>query len=322
MKYSVILSNVGSCCDRYMPGGYAAPFTTEQLFERVASIAGVTGVELIGGQIVPGNVAQIQELLHKHNLQAVSIIPDHFGVMKWGRGAFTSPDAGIRAQAVEETLAMADCAAKIGCDTISIWNGQDGFDYPFQADYERAWEWLADGVRACAKARPDIRFSLEYKPKEPRNHSFVSNMHATLLLIADIGEPNVGVTIDTGHAAVAYENLASAAVEALRRGKMFHFHYNDNYGLWDDDMIAGSVHTIEFIELLWWLRRMGYDGWLSVDQYPYREDGLAAVTESVRWMQGFEAAAAKLDDAAVRDALANNDAVKTTRLLRELLLGK
>ena len=45
-------------------------------------------------------------------------------------------------------------------------------------------------------------------------------------------------------------------------------HFNDNYRLWDDDMIVGSVHTIEYLELLYWLDRVGYDGYLSMDQYP------------------------------------------------------
>ena len=49
-------------------------------------------------------------------------------------------------------------------------------------------------------------------------------------------------------------------------------HFNDNYRLWDDDMIVGSVHTIEYLELLYWLDRIGYDGYLSMDQYPYREE--------------------------------------------------
>lgn len=47
-RYSVILSNVGSCCDRYLSTGYSAPFTLEQLFDRVRSIEHVEGVEIVG----------------------------------------------------------------------------------------------------------------------------------------------------------------------------------------------------------------------------------------------------------------------------------
>ena len=47
-QYSVILGNVGQCSDRYMTCGYGRPFEIPELFERVASIPGVTGIEYIG----------------------------------------------------------------------------------------------------------------------------------------------------------------------------------------------------------------------------------------------------------------------------------
>ena len=55
--------------------------------------------------------------------------------------------------------------------------------------------------------------------------------------------PNVGVTIDVGHSLEAYENVAEAICAAASRGLLFHMHINDNYRLWDDDMITGSIHT-------------------------------------------------------------------------------
>ena len=53
IKYSVILGNVGQCSDRYMTGGYGRSFELEELFERVASIKGVTGVNLSENGICP-----------------------------------------------------------------------------------------------------------------------------------------------------------------------------------------------------------------------------------------------------------------------------
>lgn len=323
MKFSVILSNVGSCSDRYMSCGYSDPYDVWQLFDRISRISGITGVELIGGwNITLDNAAQVAEALRKVNLAPVSIIPDHFGRPQWGKGAFTSPDAATRLEAVQETLNMAQAATIIGCPTISIWNGQDGFDYPFQADYAKAQEYLVQGIRTCADAFPGIRFCLEYKPKEPRNHSYISTVHSTLLLIEEIDRENVGVTLDTGHASIAYENIAFAAVAALRKGKLFHLHMNDNYGLWDDDMMTGSIHTIEYLEFFWWLKKMGYDGWLSVDQYPYREESVEAAQESIHWMHTFDRASDRIDSARLQQILDTNDAVASTRMVRELLFGR
>lgn len=112
-RYSVILSNVGSCCDRYLSSGYSKSFALEELFDRVAGIEHVTGVELVGNwHINERNVEQIRENLKRTGLKLVSIIPDHFGQMKWGKGAFSSKDKTIRREAVEHTKTMMDITAE------------------------------------------------------------------------------------------------------------------------------------------------------------------------------------------------------------------
>lgn len=130
---------------------------------------------------------------------------------------------------------------------------------------------------------------------------------------------NVGVCIDTGHSMVGGENLAEAAALLMRHKKLFHLHCNDNYRTWDDDMIVGSVNLLDYLELFCWLHTLGYSGWYSMDQYPYREDGSGAVGESVRWVDGM---CRKMEDfgwerfgALVR----TGDPVETSRTIREFL---
>jgi hypothetical protein len=94
------------------------------------------------------------------------------------------------------------------------------------------------------------------------------------------GAPKAGVTIDTGHSFFACEDVAEAAVMLSMYGdKLFHLHFNDNDRYWDDDMIVGLVHFVEYVELLFWLRGMSYAGWYSMDKYPYREKAQGALRE-------------------------------------------
>lgn len=77
-QYSVILGNVGQCSDRYMTCGYGRPFELPELFERVASIPGVTGIEYIGSwHLSDKTVHQIADLQKQYGFRAVAIIPDH-----------------------------------------------------------------------------------------------------------------------------------------------------------------------------------------------------------------------------------------------------
>jgi len=319
---SVILSNVGSCSDRYNPA-YSKPFTKEQLFERVKSIEGVTGVELIGdSHITLDNTDEINQLLRDSGLQAVSIIPDHFSKEKFTMGAFTNKDAGIRREAVDLTKQMIDAAVKINCPLISLWPGQDGYDYPFQGDFIKERTWFEEGVAECCDYNKDIKIAIEYKPKEPRTRSYPSNVYSTLLMVNEIGRENCGVTIDFGHGLMGYENVAESVAVLKKYGdKLFHLHMNDNYTLWDDDMIVGTIHTIPFIEFFYWVKKTGYNNWISTDQYPYREDGRDAVNESVRWMETFINVVNKLDDNKIEELLSSGNACEISKYMREVLFG-
>ena len=57
---------------------------------------------------------------------------------------------------------------ELGADYVKIWPGQDGWDYPFQVDHRQLWKLAVDGMRELAGAHPDLKFAIEYKPREPR----------------------------------------------------------------------------------------------------------------------------------------------------------
>ena len=323
MNYSVILGNLGNTCDRFLSSGYKEQLPKAEMVRQAAAIEGVKGVELVGNwDVTPQNVDEVGGLLARHNLKCVSIIPDHFSQKRWGRGAFVAKDPAIRAQALEETMSAAEMARKLKCPLINLWPGQDGYDYLFQSDYRAERRWTIEAVKAAAKAYPDIRFSLEYKPKEPRTHSTWARAADTLLVARETGLPNVGVTIDTGHSLAAGENIAEAAVLLSDYGsKLFHLHFNDNYRSWDDDMIVGAVHFAEFLELLFWLREIGYKGWYSMDQYPYREDGQAAIRSSVEFLRGLEGMLdGSMDE--VRALIASGDPIAYTSWIRSKLFHR
>src|ERR1019366_4256020 len=166
---------------------------------------------------------------------------------------------------------------------------------------------------------PGMKFSLEYKPKEPQTHSYMARMADTLLLAIETGADNVGVTIDTGHAFVAGEVVGESIVLAKRAGdRLFHMHFNDNHATTDDDMIVGTVHTIAYLETLYWLDRCGYTGWLSMDQYPYREDAAGAIGESILWLRQFNAIVEQNRER-LDNLVLGQDAIATSRFLRSVL---
>lgn len=318
-RFSVFLGDVGSCFDRYCRA-YGKPFKIEELFSRVASVEGITGVDLVVDDEFIKKERQMKELAASNGLEVVSLNPDLFSSPLWRQGTLSSRDGSVRRKALDLIFRTADLALEWGCGLVALWPGQDGYDYLFQADYLAERELFASGVREICKKYPGITIGLEYKPKEPRMRSYLSSAAMAILVIQEVGEPNCRAVLDYGHALYGGENPAESVALFHRYGKTLgHIHINDNYRSWDDDMIVGSVHTLEFLEFFHWLRKTGYAGWITIDQFSYREDGRDAVAESVAWMRAMEAALERIDARTIDEVLAGKDAVESSRLMRRLL---
>ena len=308
------------CGDRFVPRGYREdPYSVEQKLELIAGLGDVTGVELS----YPAEFedpAPMAAILKRLGLKACNLEVEIFGAPKWKYGSLSSRDDTVRNEAIRLACRCLDAAAALGCDQISLWPGQDGFDYPMQVNYRAAWDRLVDAVREIAAYRPEVRIAIEYKIKEPRTHIHLATVGKTLLVALEVKAANVGVLIDIGHALMAYENMAESAVLANRHGKLYHLHLNDNYRSWDDDMIVGSVHSWETFELFYTLKEIGYNGWYSLDIFPYREDSLPVICANLDMVKRLVAAAHRADRAAIAELQRKNDAVGMMELLRQELL--
>ncbi len=323
-RFSANINTFNAGADRYVLSGYGERFSTEQLIQFATRVPGLTGVELVGmWHVNDENVDQIRRWVGDAGLQVTCVTPDIWASAQWGKGSFAANDPLIRRAAIQEVKKSMDWARQLDCEVIDLWFGQDGYDYPFQADYWNAWDRLIEGVIECAEHQPAVKIVLEYKPKEPRTHCFLATVGKTLLLIDKVNRPNVGAMIDVGHALMGYENTAeSAALLKYFGDRLFYMHFNDNWRLWDDDMTVGSVHTVETLELLYWLDRMNYCGWYALDIFPYRENGVRAAIESIKWLQGLHDLLDRMGRERIAAVIASGDAMEGTALIREALLGR
>ena len=162
---------------------------------------------------------------------------------------------------------------------MTLWLGQDGYDYPFQADYARMWDDTLAAVAEVCDHSPGVDIAIEYKPNEPRAHALMPDMATTLLALAEVGRKNTGVTLDFAHMLYAGEMPAKAAMLAARSSRILGVHLNDGYGKRDDGLIAGTVHPVQTVELLVALIRAGYGGIIYFDTFP-DHSGLDPVAEA------------------------------------------
>jgi xylose isomerase len=319
--FGACLPTFGNCADRYCLSGYGGGGTTmEEMLDLAQQVAGLDGLELVGNwHVNDQNIREVAKMFKDRGLKICMLVPDLWTQAKWGRGSLAAPDAKTRQEAVDEIKKVMDWGAELGCPYIDVWPGQDGYDYCFQADYLEAWKWLRDGLAACAGYNREVRILVEYKLKEPRTHCFVSSAAKVLLLLQ--GMDDVGVLLDIGHSLAAGENFAEAAALLSGHGKLDYLHLNDNYRSWDDDMIFGSVHLVESLEFIYWLRRLNYKGWLTLDIFPYREDGVRAATQCRDWIQALFHAVDRIGPESFAEVIRRGDACDAIDFVRRALVA-
>jgi xylose isomerase len=72
-----------------------------------------------------------------------------------------------------------------------------------------------------------------------------------------------------GHAFAAGESPAEAAALLASKELLHYLHASDNTGEGGDwDMVSGTVHFWDWVELLYTLDRVGYQGWIGADIAP------------------------------------------------------
>ncbi|MGA2766292.1 MAG: sugar phosphate isomerase/epimerase family protein [Spirochaetia bacterium] len=322
LKFGVITVCVGNVGDRFLTSGYKERVGLEERLRRIAGIEGITGVELCyDPRGEEGDAALVRKLLAAHRLHAPVVNAPLVGDKRWMFGTFSAADREVRREAIEVTRQTIDFAEATGAGIVNLWLGQDGFDYPFQADYREQWENMVNGVRTCAEYKPEVCLALEFKPREPRNRALIDSASTSILLAQEIARPNVGITIDSGHVLQVGANMAQAVELCSRAGRLFNMHLNDNYAGWDDDMIAGSVHLVEYLELLYTLRKISYGGWCSIDIFPYRENAERATEESVAFLAACDRWVGKVGMEKIHSLILAGDVTEMLQTIRLSLLS-
>jgi xylose isomerase len=301
--------------------GWSARPTSRDLVRRAATVRGLTDVDLNYPDHVGDDPGEIARIVGDAGLAINGFAMRYYTNPAFKLGAFTNPDRTVRREAIDLTKRGIDAAREAGVALMTVWLGQDGFDYPFQLDYARAWGDEIEGIREVCAHDPDCLVSIEYKPNEPRAFSLLPDCGTTLLAVREVGLPNLGVTLDVAHVLYADEQPAFAAALVARYSRLLGLHLNDGYAKRDDGLMVGSVHPIQTIELLRQARRDGYDGAIYFDTFPDASglDPVAECEANIETVNRMIEVIEALDgDNGLAEALAHQDAVASSTILRRL----
>ncbi len=221
---------------------------------------GYDGIAVWGGrphmyrQDLHAQLPELRDLLAEYDMAVCHVIPAQFRYPS----LLASANEKVRRDSVRYIMDNVDNALLLGAPSVHICAGFSLFDEP------REWGWQ--------RLRRSISEILEYVRGtglrlyiEPA-HRFESNQILTLddglRMIWEIGDPLLGILLDTGHLHVNGEDLAAGVAKL---GPLLgHVDLDDNDGSTDAHLAPGAG-TIDFAPFAAALEQSGYTGYVAAE---------------------------------------------------------
>ncbi|MCL5986165.1 MAG: sugar phosphate isomerase/epimerase [Actinobacteria bacterium] len=287
----------GGFSDRFAPAYQNKSFDSGILaqIKRVAE-AGIKGIEFHDSVFLDDNHRPIDSLIiaTRDALNSYMIYPTNLNInlwtdFKWRLGGLANPKASIRIDALEIAYQAIDIANQLGCKSVTLWPGSDGWDYSFQVNYGELLNHFIQGCIEINKRATNsgLIFAVEPKLKEPREGNMILSTSAKAFLVVShvnkiCGGVNMGVCIDYGHEQMCGVEPA----DMLYTAKAFNipvvnFHLNNaKHRSNDEDLCAGTGDVWRLTDFCYAAIDTNYQGWFVEDQYTYRMEPVIAMALS------------------------------------------
>lgn len=234
-------------------------------------------------------------------------------------GDLTNPDEELRQKAITMCKEAADICRELGGSVITLWLENDGFDYPFQMDYEYCFKQVVEAIQEVADYAKDMKISIEYKPYEERNFALIDSTGMTMYLISEVDRENVGCTLDFCHMLMKHDSPSYGLALAASKGKLFGLHMNDGYGFQDSGLIFGSVNFSLCAEFIYYLKRYHYDGVVFFDTFPIRENAILEVQANIDAFEQISSMVDKIGVEEIDKIVAKRDGISAQNLILEMM---
>jgi sugar phosphate isomerase/epimerase len=262
-------------------------YSIEETIARIADI-GYRGIELLAdvphawpaGLLEPQKQA-IRDALAKHQLTISNINAFMMNAIAdprqpYWHPSWIDPDPHYRAIRREHTKRALQLAHDLGAPHITTEPG--GPLFPGQT-WEAAADIFYDELMPCVEIAEALGIPLLI---EPEPDLLIERFPQFLSFIERIDSRMVGLNFDVGHAYCVGEEPQDWVAKMAPHTRHYHL----------EDIAATRVHqhlvpgrgAIDFVATLKAIQATGYDGWLTVELYPYLDDPDAAAREARNYL--------------------------------------
>ncbi len=311
--------------DRFNVNGFGEEMDVIERIKTIGETEGVDGFELhVPTEIDDSNAGDIEKVMKDYNLRMVQLCGHTWTEKQYKFGALGDSDKKVRSAAIDRVKWALDMGARFDVPISVLWPATDGMDFPLQTDYVALYDRYVDSVYQILdylhKNDYKTKICIEPKPFEPRSWIMMGTTGQALAVVNEINDPNFGVNLDIGHSLIARENVEDQISLVLRYKKLYHTHFNDNDQQADADIPPGTSNFIRLVSIMYMLDQMGYDGWLGLDLFPYRDDALEFMKLSVENLRFAQNVVALLNEKGAKELRKEGrNGPQMARLVRECI---
>jgi len=200
-------------------------------------------------------IAEIKEAFETHGMECTvcAILPKQFNPI--------SPHLETRKSATQHLLGCVEASAAMGARLLGGPLFAPIGYLPSHRPTRAEWSWAIEAFQALEEILHATDMTLTIEPVNRSETFFLRTATEAKQLCDSIGNPRIGVTVDTFHANIEEQNIP----EAIRSlgSHLKHIHASEN-----DRALLGSGH-IPFGEIVSTLKEMGYSGYLMIEGFGY-----------------------------------------------------
>jgi sugar phosphate isomerase/epimerase len=258
-------------------------FSLEEAIKKIAGL-GFNGIEIMCDQphLYPPDfdgedLARIKELIDQYQLRVTNLNSfTLFAVGDTYLPSWIEPEKERREIRIKHTLQCLNLADTLGCPNISVPPGG-----PLKGmERGKAMSLFYQGLEKIIPVAEDLGIKVLVEPEPDLLLERTSEFKA---FINGVKSAHVGLNFDMGHFFCAGEDPAVAFEELFEW--VGHVHLEDIAATRVHNHLIAGQGAIDFQQIFETMRRLGYEGDMSLELYPYVDRPEEAAKESLNYLR-------------------------------------
>jgi sugar phosphate isomerase/epimerase len=264
-------------------------FSIEETIERIAGL-GYGGLELLAdvphawpAGLLPARIQAIRACLYRFGLGIANVNAFMMNAVAdprhpYWHPSWIEPDANYRAIRREHTKRALHLAAELGAKSIQT---EPGGPLQVGQTWSAAAELFYQELMPCVEIAEKLEVFLLL---EPEPGLLVERFEQYLEFAGRVNSPWLGLNFDIGHAFCVGDTPEQWVARMAPHTK--HYHIEDIAADRRHAHLVPGHGAIDLGATLRQIETTGYDGWVTVELYPYIDDPDAAGREAKAYLEG------------------------------------